>query len=66
MIIERVKNEIKIKIPKNIDPDVIQEFIDYINYKTILSKSKANEKDVENISNDINNSWRQKNKKKFI
>ncbi len=66
MLLERQNNEIVIRIPNNIDINVLQNFIDYLKVKTILSKSKASEESIENISSDINNSWWNKNKNKFI
>ena len=66
MVIERVKDEIIIKIPNSLDIDMIQQFIDYINFKSIQSKSEATEKDIEDLSKEINKSWIDKNIHRFI
>lgn len=66
MRIERSNNEIKFTIPDNIvDIDEIQSFIDYIRIKEISSKSKGTDSDVNNLSDEINQSWWKKNKSKF-
>lgn len=66
MRIERSNNEIKFTIPDNIvDIDEIQSFIDYIRIKEISSKSKGTDSDVNNLSDEINQSWWEKNKSKF-
>lgn len=66
MKIERENNEIRFTIPDNIiDIDEIQSFIDYVRFKEIASRSKASKSNVENIVNDINASWWNKNKSRF-
>lgn len=66
MRIERSNNEIKFTIPDNIvGIDEIQSFIDYIRIKEISSKSKGTDSDVNNLSDEINQSWWKKNKSKF-
>ena len=66
MQIERVNNEILIRISENIEPELLQEFFDYIKAKSTISKSQATDEDVEKISNQINKSWWIENKQKFI
>jgi len=66
MQIQRQKNEIIVKIPTNINADLIQQFLDYINFKTTQSNSKATLKNITKISAEINKSWWKKNKKRFL
>ena len=66
MRVERENNEIKISIPDNIiDINEIQNFIDYIRFNEISSRSKATKNDAENLSDEINQSWWDKNKHRF-
>lgn len=66
MRIERSNNEIKFTIPDNIvDITDIQSFVDYIKFKEISSKSKGTGSDVDKLSDDINQSWWDKNRSKF-
>ena len=62
MIVERQKNEIVIRISEKIDPQGLQNFIDYLRVKTIVSKSRASKSAVARISGDIKKSWWKKNR----
>jgi len=67
MKIEYLEEEIKITIPKDfIGMEEIQRLFDYYKFKEIVSKSKATEDDVNEISNEINKSWWDKNKHRFV
>jgi len=66
MIVERKNDELVIRIPDKIDPDGLQNFIDYLKVKTITAKSSATGKEVEEISREINKTWWEKNKRRFI
>ena len=47
MKIERTAEEIIIRIPSSMNIDDIQQLIDYLTYKQIVSKSQATQKDVD-------------------
>jgi len=49
MIIERTKTEIILRFPKNFDLDILQDFLDLIEYEEITGKSKASQKDVDSL-----------------
>lgn len=67
MKIKRQNNELTISIPDNImSLSEIQELIDYIKFRSITSKSKASQKDIDNLSKEIDESWWAKNKPKFV
>jgi hypothetical protein len=66
MVVERKKDEIVIRIPEKIDPDGLQNFIDYLKVKTITAKSSATGKDIDEISREINQTWWEKNKDRFV
>jgi hypothetical protein len=66
MIVERKKDELVIRIPEKIDPDGLQNFIDYLKVKTITAKSSATGREIEKISSEINKSWWEKNKGRFV
>ena len=65
MIIERKKDQLVIRIPENIDPEGLQDFIDYLKVKTITAKSSAADREIEEISGGINKTWWEKNKDRF-
>jgi hypothetical protein len=66
MIVERKKDELVIRIPEKIDPDGLQNFIDYLKVKTITAKSSATGRQIEEISREINETWWEKNKDRFV
>jgi hypothetical protein len=53
MIIERVNNEIIIKLPGDINIDELQDMTDWFQYLEITRKSKAKQSDVDNLVNQI-------------
>jgi len=66
MKIERENNQIKISIPDDlIDISEVQDFLDYIKFREIQEKSKAGQQDAAKLSEEINQSWWEKNKHKF-
>jgi len=66
MIIERTNKEILIRIPNTVDVEGAQRIIDYIRYQEVTSKSKATQEDVDNLANEINKDWWDKNKDTFL
>ncbi len=53
MIIERVNNEILIRIPDDkvaFSPKALQGLIEYIQYRQLVSKSIAIQEDIERLS----------------
>ncbi|MBI9037605.1 MAG: hypothetical protein JEY97_05680 [Bacteroidales bacterium] len=66
MNIVRENNEIKFSIPEDIfEINEIQNFIDYIRFREITSKSKATQENADNLAEEINQSWWEKNKHRF-
>jgi len=66
MIIERTDKEILIRIPNSIGIKGAQRIIDYIRYQEITSKSKAKQKDIDELADEINRDWWGKNKDTFL
>ncbi len=66
MIIERTKKEVIIRLPLNIDTNGLQNFIDYISYKSATSESKAKQTDVDLLSKEVKIGWWAKNKSRLV
>lgn len=68
MQIQRTQNELVIRFSNaiNINIDYLQKFLDYIRFMEISSKSEATEEQILELANDINKSWWQTNKSKYI
>lgn len=66
MEIVRDNNQISFSIPEGIFKiNEIQSFIDFIRFREITAKSKATQKDADQLAEEINKSWWEKNKHKF-
>jgi len=66
MRIETKNNEIILTFSKNaVDLTEIQNFIDYVKFREINSKSKATQEQADELADEINQAWWEKNKNKF-
>lgn len=65
MVVERIKGEIIIRLSDSIDITELQNMIDYIRYKELVSKSKATQDEVDDLSEliktDIWNNYKEQN-----
>ncbi len=66
MLIETKNNDTIITIPNSISFTYLQDFLDYITVKSIVSKSKAKEKDIIDLAEKAQENWWNLNKSKFI
>jgi hypothetical protein len=64
--IERTADAIIVKLPPNINIEEIQIFLNYLRYKEIVAKSKATQEDVDQLAREVNKSWWEKNKHRFL
>ena len=66
MRIETKNNEIILTFSKDaVELTEIQNFIDYIKFREINSQSKATQKQADELADEINQAWWEKNKNKF-
>lgn len=65
MLIERNNNEITIRVSSSVDSFSIQRLIDYVKYLEAGTKSKAKQKDADNLADEVNATWWKKNRKRF-
>ena len=49
MILERTNNEILVRLPVYVDLTELQNMLDYPEYKETTSKTKAKQKDVDEL-----------------
>ena len=67
MLVERIaKNQIAISFSSEMDALGIQRLIDYAKYLDVTSQSQANQSDVDNLADEINTTWWNKNKHRFL
>ena len=66
MRIQSNSNETIIRLSNAVDFTYLQDFIDYLTVKSIVSKSKATDKQIATIAEKAQAAWWKKNKRKFI
>jgi len=66
MTIQRRGDELIIKIPKNINMEILQRLIDYIEYNELTINSIAKQEDINKISSEVNKNWWNKNKDRLL
>ena len=66
MTIERTAESIIVTLPASFDISEIQRFLGYLRFKEIVSKSKATQIQIDELAREVNKSWWQKNKQRFL
>jgi hypothetical protein len=62
----RDKNRIILEFDRVEDADKVQRAIEAHKYLQIVKKSKATDKDIEELSDEIKRNWWEENKHRFI
>ena len=63
MIVERTDNEILVRLSPQTNTSDLQDMLDYLEYKELVSKSKANQNDIDELVKEINRSMMEKIRK---
>jgi hypothetical protein len=66
MQIERTNKEILIRLSSGTDLVGLQRILDYLKFREIASKSKASQKQIDELASKSKSSWWNKNKSRFI
>lgn len=67
MLIEQINNkQITITVSSSVDSFGLQRLIDYIKYLEATSNSKVKQKDIDKLSDEVNDSWWANNRSRFI
>lgn len=66
MTIERIADEIVIRVPASLDIERVQQFLNYLTYKELVSESRATQEEIDQLARDVNKSWWAKNKHKYL
>ena len=67
MLVERIdNNKIVITLSSSVDSFGLQRLIDYMKYLEATAKSKAKQSDVDKLADEVNASWWNENRKRFI
>ena len=57
--IERTEEEFIIKVPLDVNPVDIQNILEYFQFLDVVSRSKATEQDIEELSKEVKSGWSQ-------
>ncbi|WP_299287875.1 hypothetical protein [uncultured Mucilaginibacter sp.] len=67
MLVERTtNNEIVITISSSVDSFGVQRLIDYAKYLEATSQSKAKQADADVLAEEVNASWWENNRSRFL
>ncbi len=67
MLIERnTKDQITITVSSSLDSFGLQRLIDNIKYLEATSKTKAKQSDVDKLADEVNTSWWERNRDRFL
>lgn len=66
MVIERVNDEIVIRLPSNVDTAGLQQLLDYLTYKEATAASAAVQADVDMLAMEVKEGWWAKNRSRFL
>ena len=66
MIIERINDEVVIRLPSTIKFDKVQRIIDLILYKEATAVSTAKQSDIDKIAKISKKDWWSENRERFI
>lgn len=67
MLVERTADDkIVITLSSAVDGFGLQRLIDYVKYLEATSRSKAKQEDVDELADEVNASWWEKNRQRFI
>ena len=66
MQIERTNDEILIRVAAGTDLVGLQRILDYLRFREIASKSKATQKQINELATESKSTWWKKNKDRFV
>ena len=66
MKVEIINNETVISVPNTVSFNFIQDFIDYLSTKSIISKSEASDEEIDRLADEAQAKWWEQNKSKFL
>ena len=66
MIVERVDNEVVIRLPAYMDVEAMQRTIDLISLREVTARSTATQKDIDALAKEVNKGWWAGNRSRYI
>ena len=66
LTVRRENETIMISIPASINNTYVEQLLNYLSVKSIASESQATDEQIIELADEINQSWWQTNKQRFI
>jgi hypothetical protein len=66
MVIEKTNNEILLRLPANMDLEVLQKIVNFLKYKEAVKNSQATELETNKLAEESKKNWWKENKAKYI
>ena len=66
MLVERTDKEVIIRLAASADTEDLQDFLNFARYKELTAEFKVDQKDVDNMAEQINCGWWTENRNKLI
>lgn len=67
MVIERnIDNQLNITLSSRVDAFGLQRILDYIKYLEVTANSKAKQADADTLADELNATWWENNKNRFV
>ena len=66
MTVERIDNEVVIRLPEFMGFEAIQKTIDLISLKEATARSVATQEDIDSLAKEVNKGWWAKNRSKYV
>ena len=66
MVVERTEKEIIIRLPASVNTEDLQSFLNFARYKELTSNFNIDQKEVDKLSEEVNDNWWTKNRSEII
>jgi hypothetical protein len=66
MVVERINNEVVIRLPEFMDIEVVQRMIDLISLREATARSVATQEDIDLLAKEANKGWWAENRSKYV
>ena len=66
MVVERINNEVIIRLPSFMNIEAMQRTIDLISFKEATARSVATQEDIDLLVKEVNKGWWSKNRERYI
>ena len=66
MVIERINNEVVIRLSSFMSIEAMQRIIDLISFKEATAQSVANQEDIDMLAKEVKKGWWSKNHRRYL